>query len=169
MKRSMLLATLFAICSLPALVSADTAPGNPTPMRELTAKSVIGHVDPANKDLVFNDGTVVRRSTVQSVSAAEHQTRIRQLFGAKPPSEKTFKMARKPPQFLPVSVTRRGRGFGGSSSGAGSGGACVPSCWTISEGGASCSGCCVPVGPDACSCWESCTDTAGARSGTPQR
>lgn len=134
--------TLAALLIVPvfAAVACNIESGKDTPITDPTTGKVIGHKD-ANGNYVFSNGAVVRRDRISAVPRNEFSGRWNEGLQA---------VLTNPPKMA-------SKGSSASYVG-GSGGGCVGSCWNLTEGGASCSGCCLPAGGNACTCWESCTD-----------
>lgn len=115
------------------------------PLVNPSSGALVGHKDPKTGNLVFYR-MVVTPESLRSTPASTG------TLGA------TLKMMDPPPPRVQGSGVHWPIGGFDDGLHSESAGACVPSCWHMSEGGASCSGCCEPVDGNACYCWESCTD-----------
>lgn len=137
--------TLVLLGSVLGCVACGSATDEPVQLTDPESGELVGQTDPATGDYLFSNGDVVARADIEQVSESEWE----KLW-----EEKTQgKLFHRP--YVMKSPSSHGSSFGsGSGAGSGAGGGC----WSMSEGGASCTGCCTQVGPDTFYCWESCTD-----------
>jgi hypothetical protein len=122
----------------------------PVPITDPATGQVIGHKDPATGKYVFANGMVVTPHRDQPIAPE-----VMEALAAKMTPKPQWQSPRPP-------------GGGHGASGTRPGG-CTAGCWNLREGSFSCTGCCNPVGKDACSCWESCSDYETSRTGPAAR
>lgn len=102
--------------------------------------AVIGTKDPSTGEYVFDDGLVVVEDEIDRTAGSALAEKEGALLAKKPVWQ---------------SPGGRDHSSGGSSGGSGS-------CWNMKEGSLQCSGCCIYVGVDTYTCWESCYDASSS-------
>jgi hypothetical protein len=124
------------------------------PLTDPETGRVVGHKNQTTGALVFDNGAVVERSRINSLVDRDLAQRLLSNATA----------------YLKKPKTAASGGIHGSSGGDNTScGGCAGGCWSMSEGGSSCTGCCTPAGDCSCACWESCTDKQSSSSSGPAK
>lgn len=106
------------------------------PLVDPDTQTTIGYHDTESHEHVFESGLVVPDDQIARREQGEVGAARESLNSSPPPTVQTS-----------------------TQGGGGSGGSCASSCWSMSEAGLSCRGCCyIVASPCVMQCWEVCTD-----------
>ena len=137
------LITIIAALLIGSTVACEVGDGAPltADLQDPETGEVVGFKDLTTGEYVFDDGSVVPDEEIDRSEDAALATKEGAVMS-----------------FKPMAVTKSGSGGGTSATAFAGGGGC----WTMKEGGAMCTGCCVPVGDGAFHCWEYCYDVSSS-------